>query len=171
VEEAVATLAGQGPPDLAEVTLALARDMAGLAGLAADPAEVLASGRALARYRDMIAAQGGDPDAPLPRAALSRQFPAPAAGWLTRLDAWAVGVAAWRLGAGRARKEDPVSPTAGVICLAKPGEWVEEGQPVLELRADDPARFGPAFEALAGAVETGPAPPPPAGAVIGRVGT
>jgi thymidine phosphorylase len=171
VEEAVAALSGQGPADLVEVTLALAREMVRLAGLDTDPAAVLASGAALARYRDMIAAQGGDPDAPLPRAALAQHLAAPAAGWLTRLDARAVGVAAWRLGAGRARKEDAVSPSAGVICLAKPGEWVDAGQPVLELRSDEPGRFGPAFEALAGAVETGPEPPAPAAAVIGHAGT
>ena len=171
VEESVATLAGQGPPDLVEVTLALAREMVRLAGLTADPAQVLAGGAALARYRDMIAAQGGDPDAPLPRAARTDQVRAPATGYLTRLDARSVGVAAWRLGAGRARKEDAVSPPAGVICLAKPGEWVEAGQPVLELRGDDPARFGAAFEALAAAVETGREPPEPAPAVIDRVGT
>ncbi len=170
VEESVATLAGQGPPDLVEVTLALAREMVALAGLAADPAQVLADGRALARYRDMIAAQGGDPDAPLPSAAHTDRFRAPATGYLTRLDARSVGVAAWRLGAGRARKEDAVSPSAGVICLAKPGEWVQEGQPVLELRGDDPGRFGAAFDALAGAVETGPEPPQPASVVIDRVG-
>jgi thymidine phosphorylase len=170
VEEAAAVLAGQGPPDLVEVTLALAREMVRLAGLDADPAAALADGRALERYRSMIMAQGGDPDAALPRAAHTEHLPAPATGWLTRLDARAVGVAAWRLGAGRARKEDPVSASAGVICRAKPGEWVEEGQPVLELRGDDPARFGPAFEALAGAVETGPAKPETVAAVIGRVG-
>jgi thymidine phosphorylase len=171
VEESVAALAGQGPADLMEVTLALAREMVRLAGLDADPAAVLADGRALARYRDMIKAQGGDPDAALPRAALTEYLPAPAAGWLTRLDARAVGVAAWRLGAGRARKEDSVSPSAGVLCLAKPGEWVEAGQPVLELRSDEQGRFGPAFEALAGAVETGPQPPAQPSAVIGRIGT
>jgi thymidine phosphorylase len=171
VEEAVAALAGQGPPDLVEVTLALAREMVQLAGLDADPAAALADGRALDRYRDMITAQGGDVAAALPRAAHTEHLAAPATGWLTRLDARAVGVAAWRLGAGRARKEDPVSASAGVICLAKPGEWVEEGQPVLELRGDDPARFGPALQALAGAIETGAAKPEAASAIIGRVGT
>jgi thymidine phosphorylase len=171
VEVAVAALAGQGPPDLVEVTLALAREMVQLAGLDADPAAALADGRALDRYRDMITAQGGDVAAALPRAAHAEHLAAPATGWLTRLDARAVGVAAWRLGAGRARKEDPVSASAGVICLAKPGEWVEEGQPVLELRGDDPARFGPALQALAGAIETGAAKPEAASAIIGRVGT
>ena len=109
VEEAVATLRGQGPPDLVEVTLALAGEMLALAGIEADPAAALADGRALDRYRSMIAAQGGDPDAPLPQARTAEPVTAGRAGWLRRLDARAVGVAAWRLGAGRARKEDPVS--------------------------------------------------------------
>ncbi len=170
VAEAVATLSGQGPPDLVGVVLSLAREMLRLAGVDADPAAALADGRALARYQAMIAAQGGDPAAPLPQAAHTRRLPAPATGWLTRLDARAVGVAAWRLGAGRARKEDPVSPSAGVICLAKPGEWVQEGQPLLELRGDDESRFGPAVEALAGAVATGPDAPVAHDLVIGQVG-
>ncbi|HTV99000.1 MAG TPA: thymidine phosphorylase [Streptosporangiaceae bacterium] len=163
VEEAVATLSGDGPPDLVEVTLALAREMLALAGIDADPAAALADGRALDRYRRMIAAQGGDPEAPLPRARHAEQVTAQDSGWLRRLDALAVGVAAWRLGAGRARKEDPVNPAAGVICLAKPGERVEAGQPVLELRADDETRFARARQALAGALEIGaePAAGPP----------
>jgi thymidine phosphorylase len=166
VEEAVATLRGDGPPDLVEVTLALAAEMLRLAGIDADPAAALADGRALAAYRAMIAAQGGDPDAPLPRAALRRPVPAAAAGYLRRLDARAVGVAAWRLGAGRARKEDPVSATAGVRCLAKPGERVARGQPVLELLADDETRFERALEVLADAIEIGPEPPPAAGSLV-----
>ena len=170
VEEAVATLRGEGPPDLVEVTLALAREMLALAGLDADPAAALAEGRALERYRTMIAAQGGDPDAALPRARHAQVVTAAESGWLRGLDARAVGVAAWRLGAGRARKEDPVSASAGVLCLAKPGERVEAGQAVLELRADDESRFGRAREALAGALEIGPEPPEAAPLVIERVG-
>ncbi len=170
VEEAVATLAGQGPPDLAEVVLALAREMLALAGIAADPAAVLADGSALTRYRDMIAAQGGDPDAPLPVAPHTRSVAAPGTGWLVRLDARAVGNAAWRLGAGRARKDDPVSPSAGVLCLAKPGDWVEEEQPLLELRADDESRFGAALAALGDAVAVGPERPAVQAPVIDRVG-
>jgi thymidine phosphorylase len=166
VEEAVATLRGDGPPDLVEVVLALAAEMLRLAGIDANPAAALADGRALAAYRAMIAAQGGDPDAPLPRAALRRPVPAAAAGYLRRLDARAVGVAAWRLGAGRARKEDPVSATAGVRCLAKPGERVARGQPVLELLADDETRFERALEVLADAIEIGPEPPPAAGSLV-----
>jgi thymidine phosphorylase len=166
VEEAVATLNGDGPPDLVEVVLALAAEMLRLAGIDADPAAALADGRALAAYRAMIVAQGGDPDAPLPRAALRRPVPAAASGYLRRLDARAVGVAAWRLGAGRARKEDPVSATAGVRCLAKPGERIVRGQPVLELLADDEARFERALEVLAGAIEIGPEPPPAVGSLV-----
>jgi len=169
VEEAVATLAGGGPPDLVEVVLALAREMLGLVGVAADPAAVLADGRALARYRDMIAAQGGDPDAPLPVAPHVRVVAAPATGFLARLDARAVGEAAWRLGAGRARKEHPVSPSAGVLCLARQGDWVEEEQPLLELRTEEEARFDAALAALGNAIEIGQQGPEEIATVIDRV--
>jgi thymidine phosphorylase len=171
VEEAVAALNGQGPPDLEEVTLALASQMLALAGIEADPAAALADGRALGRYNSMIIAQGGDPAVPLQRAPYSEVVTAAESGWLQRLDARAVGVAAWRLGAGRARKEDPVSASAGVLCLVKPGEPVEAGQPVLELRADDESRFSGAREALAGAMQIGAEPPAPAPLVIERIGT
>ena len=169
VEEAVATLAGGGPPDLVEVVLALAREMLGLVGVAADPAAVLADGRALARYRDMIAAQGGDPDAPLPVAPHVRVVAAPATGFLVRLDARAVGEAAWRLGAGRARKEHPVSPSAGVLCLARQGDWVEEEQPLLELRTEEEARFDAALAALGNAIEIGQEGPEEIATVIDRI--
>jgi thymidine phosphorylase len=169
VEESVQALRGNGPADLMEVTLALAREMLALAGLdtghgekATDPAAAIADGRALAAWRAMVRAQGGDPDAPLPQAAHTRTWPAPGTGWLAGLDALAVGTAAWRLGAGRARKEDDVSAAAGVICRAKPGDRVEAGQPLLELRADDPARFGPALDALAGAAAISGHEPPAA---------
>jgi thymidine phosphorylase len=162
VEESVAALSGHGPADLMEVTFALAAQMLSLAGLDDDPAAAIADGRALTAYRDMVRAQGGDPDAPLPRGPHVRPAcPAPADGWLTRLDALQVGTAAWRLGAGRARKEDAVSAAAGIICLAKPGDRVQAGQPLLELRADDPDRFAPALAALDGAVAVSEQPPPP----------
>jgi thymidine phosphorylase len=169
VTESVAVMHGDGPADLVEVTLALASEMLALAGIDADPALPLADGTAYAKYREMIAAQGGDPDAPLPVAADSRVVPAAESGYVRRLDALAVGTAAWRLGAGRARKEDPVSPGAGVICLAKPGERVEPGQPILELRADEPARFERAVRALDGGIEIGPEPPEPRPLVIERI--
>jgi thymidine phosphorylase len=161
VEESVRALTGDGPPDLMEVTLALAEQMLALAGISADPAAALADGRALAAYRAMVRAQGGDPDAPLPQAAHAVQaLPAPASGWLTRLDAYAVGTAAWGLGAGRARQEDEVSATAGVICLAKPGDRVRAGQPLLELRADSEERIAVALAALNDAAEISEQGPP-----------
>jgi thymidine phosphorylase len=118
----------------------------------------------------MIAAQGGDPDAPLPRAQHTEIIAAQTSGRLQALNARAVGVAAWRLGAGRARKEDPVSAAAGVICLTKPGDAVVAGQPVLELRSDDPGTFDRAREALAGAIHIGADAPEPAALVIDRIG-
>ncbi|MFN0092162.1 MAG: thymidine phosphorylase [Acidimicrobiales bacterium] len=169
VAEAVEALAGGGPADLVEVTLALAREAAALAGLTADPAEVLARGAAMDTWRAMVRRQGGDPDAPLPIAPEREQVTAPRAGVLSRLDARAVGEAAWLLGAGRARKEDPVSACAGVVCRAKPGERVAAGQTVLELHAEDPARFAAAQAALAHAFTVADAPSPPGPLVLGRV--
>ena len=172
VEEAVQALTGGGPEDLMEVTFALAGHMLQLANLHADPREAIASGRAFDTYQRMIRAQGGDPDAPLPKARhLQNALIARETGWITRLDALAVGIAAWRLGAGRARKEDDVSHTAGVRCLAKPGDHVQRGQPILELHADDPARFAPAAEALetAGALTIGSEPPARAPLVVSVV--
>jgi len=130
---------------------------------------VLADGRAMTRWRAMVTAQGGDPDAPLAEAPERREIRAPASGWLRRLDARPVGVAAWRLGAGRARKEDPVSPSAGVTWLAGVGDPVVEGQPLLVLHADDPSRFPAAEAALDGAWEIGPEPPDPAPLIIEHI--
>ena len=171
VTESIATLAGEGPTDLAEVTLALAREMLRLAGIQADPAAVLASGRALGAFREMVAAQGGDPDAPLPRAAHTHAVTAQQDGWLRRLDARGVGVAAWRLGAGRARKEDPVDPAAGILCLVKPGEQVAQGQPVLELHTSEERRIAGALQALDGAIEIGADPPQPRPLILERIGS
>jgi thymidine phosphorylase len=170
VEESVATLRGEGPADLVEVTLALAGQMLRLAGLDADPAAPLADGRALERFRAMVAAQGGDPDAPLPRAAHTEAVFAPQAGWMHRLDARAVGVAAWRLGAGRVRQQDPVDPAAGVLCLVKPGDQVARGQPILELRSNDGDRIAGARQALEAAVEIGPQPPAAWSRILERIG-
>jgi thymidine phosphorylase len=159
VAEAVEVLAGGGPPDVVELTVRLGREMLAAAGLtgAKDPADALRDGSAMDAWRRMISAQGGDPDAPLPRAPESHVVVAPATGILTRLDAYAVGIAAWRLGAGRARKEDPVSHRAGVICHAKVGDEVRAGAPLLTLLADDPDRFAPALLALDGAYAVAPA--------------
>ena len=170
VAESVEVLAGGGPPDVVELTLALAREMLAAAGLSdVDPADALAGGRAMDTWRRMVGAQGGDPDAPLPKAAEVQVVPAPATGVLRRLDAYAVGVAAWRLGAGRARKEDAVSPAAGVVLHAKPGDRVTAGAPLLELHADDPSRFDRALAALDGAIEVADTPVAPPPLLIDRV--
>jgi thymidine phosphorylase len=159
VAEAVDVLGGDGPPDVVELTTTLAGEMVALAGLDADPAVVLDSGAAQPVWDALVRAQGGDPDAPLPEPTAIELVRAPSAGYVTRLDALSVGVAAWRLGAGRSRKEDPVSASAGIVCLAKEGDAVEEGQPVLELHVDEAHRVVSAREALAGAFDVGPEPP------------
>ena len=169
VDESIDVLKGAGPADLVEVTLALAREMVALAGLPTDPADAIRDGRALAAWEAMVAAQGGDLAAPRPVAELQEPVPAPASGYLRRLDARAVGVAVWRLGAGRSRKEDPVSPTAGAVCLRKPGDRVEAGEPVLVLHADGPERLPGARAALAGAMEVGPEPPERRPLVVERI--
>ncbi|RAS68907.1 thymidine phosphorylase [Lentzea atacamensis] len=151
VAESVDVLRGGGPSDVVELTVALAAEMLSLAGILADPGAVLASGEAYEVWARMIRAQGGDPDAPLPVAAHRHVVEAPASGILSTLDAYGVGVAAWRLGAGRARKEDPVQAGAGVMCLAKPGDVVEAGQPLLELFTDTPDAVEGALQALEGA--------------------
>ncbi|GAA2085725.1 thymidine phosphorylase [Actinomadura alba] len=155
VAESVEVLDGGGPEDVVELTVTLAREMLAAAGLdgGKDPADALRDGSAMDAWRRMISAQGGDPDAELPRAAETHEVTSSETGVLTRLDAYGVGLAAWRLGAGRARKEDPVSFGAGVICHAKPGEQVKAGQPLLTLHADDAGRFEHALRALDGAVE------------------
>ncbi len=173
VRESVEVLAGGGPADVVELTVALAREMLTAAGQPdADPAAALADGRAMDVWRRMIAAQGGDVDAPLPVAKETEQVLASSDGVLTGLDAYAVGVAAWRLGAGRARKEDPVQAAAGVELHAKPGDRVRAGQPLLTLHTDTPERFGRAREALEGAVriDQGAAPVAPRPLVLDRIG-
>jgi len=153
VRESVEVLAGGGPPDVVELTLLLAREMLAGAGITdVDPADRLADGSAMDAWRRMIAAQGGDPDATLPTARETSVVPAPADGVLAGLDAYAVGMAAWRLGAGRARKEDPVQAGAGVEMHAKPGAVVRGGEPLFTLHSDDTDRFAGAEEVLAEAV-------------------
>jgi thymidine phosphorylase len=170
VAESVEVLAGGGPSDVVELTVALAAEMLGAVGLSdVDPGELLRNGRAMDVWRAMIRAQGGDPDAALPTAREVHVVPAPASGVLTRLDAYAVGVAAWRLGAGRARKEDPVSAGAGVRMLAKPGDRVLAGAPLLELHADDAGRFERALAALEGAVSVAETAGAAAELILGRV--
>jgi thymidine phosphorylase len=149
VRESVEVLAGGGPADVVELTVALAREMLAAAGKDGDPAAALADGRAMDAWRAMIRAQGGDPDAPMAVARHTEEVRASATGVLAEVDAMAVGVAAWRLGAGRARKEDPVQAGAGVELFAKPGERVVAGQLLARLHTDTPDRFARAAEALA----------------------
>ncbi len=151
VRESVEVLAGGGPDDVVELTLALAREMLAGAGRPdVDPVDRLKDGSAMDVWRRMVAAQGGDPDAELPRARETHEVLAPADGVLTSLDAYAVGVAAWRLGAGRARKEDAVQAAAGVEIHVKPGASVRGGERLLTLHTDTPERFDRALEALEG---------------------
>ncbi|QWC85929.1 thymidine phosphorylase [Nocardioidaceae bacterium] len=150
VRESVEVLRGGGPDDVVDLTVALAREMCASAGVEADPAEKLADGSAYDVWCAMIRAQDGDPDADLPTAAHSRVVEADRDGVLTTLDAYAVGVAAWRLGAGRSKQGEEVSAGAGVEMHAKPGDRVQKGQPLLTLHADDDARFDRGLAALEG---------------------
>ena len=152
VAESVEVLAGGGPSDVVELTLALASEMLAAAGVEADVAGALASGRAMDVWRRMIRAQGGDPDAALPQARHVEVVTAAQSGVVASMDALAVGVAAWRLGAGRARKSDPVQAAAGVTWTAGVGDRVQAGQPLFALHTDTPERIERALEALGGAV-------------------
>ena len=153
VREAVEVLAGGGPSDVVELTVALAREMLAAAGQPdADVEAALRDGRAMDVWRRMVTAQGGEVDAPLPVAAATETITADHDGTIAGIDAMDVAVAAWRLGAGRARKEDPVDFAAGIELHAKPGDTVRAGQPLLTLHTSDPARFGRAQEVLADAI-------------------
>ncbi|WP_196921005.1 thymidine phosphorylase [Micromonospora vinacea] len=171
VTESVEVLAGGGPADVVELTLALAREMLDAAGLPdADPAAALRDGRAMDSWRAMIRAQGGDPDAPMPTAAEVEVVRAERDGYVAAVDAYAMGVAAWRLGAGRARKEDPVSVPAGVVLHKRPGDEVRAGDPLYELRAEDATRIPAALTEAAGAVRIASTAPAATSLVIERIG-
>ena len=158
VRESLEVLAGGGPADVVELTVALAREMLTLAGQPdADVEAALADGRAMDHWRAFVTAQGGDPDAALPEPRETHTVTAPSSGVLLSQDALAFGVAAWRLGAGRARQEDPVVHAAGIELHAKPGDAVVAGQPLFTLAADDGARFERALEVLDGAWAVGEA--------------
>jgi thymidine phosphorylase len=170
VAESIDVLAGGGPPDVVELTVALAREMVSAAAKDDhDPADLLASGAAMDVWRSMIRAQGGDPDAPLPVAEETDVITAERDGFLQALDALAVGEAAWRLGAGRARKEHAVQPGAGVVLHAKPGMRVREGQRLITLHTDTPERFARAHEALVAAYEIGDIAPKKQPLILDRV--
>jgi thymidine phosphorylase len=156
VRESVEVLAGGGPADVIELTLALAREMLAAVGQPdADVEAALADGRAMDTWRAVIRAQDGNPDAPLPVANESHTVFAGRTGVLTDQQALPFGIAAWRLGAGRARQQDPVHHAAGIDLHAKPGDRVTEGQPLFTLFADEPARFARALDALDGAYSIG----------------
>ena len=158
VREALEVLGGGGPADVVELTIALAREMLAAAGQPdADVESALRNGRAMDRWQAMIRAQGGDPDAALPVAKHTMTVTAAASGVLTRQDALPFGIAAWRLGAGRARKQDPVQHAAGIDLHAKPGDAVTAGQALFTLSADEPDRFERALAALDGAWTIGSA--------------
>lgn len=167
VRESVEVLAGGGPSDVVELTVKLAEEMLRLVGKDdVDVAAALKDGRAMDRWNEMVRAQGGDPDAPLPVAEYQEQIVAEETGYLTKLDAWGVGVSAWRLGAGRTRKDEPVQEGAGIEIHAKPGAWVEKGQTLLTLHTETPERFPRSIEALDGAIEIGPEAPAPGPGII-----
>jgi thymidine phosphorylase len=153
VRESVEVLAGGGPADVVELTILLAREMIDAAGIVGkDPADALRDGSAMDHWRRMISAQGGNPDAALPVAKESHQILATNSGTMTAMDAMKVGVAAWRLGAGRSRQGEKVQAGAGVELHAKPGDYVKQGAPIMTLFTDEPARFERALAVLVGAV-------------------
>jgi thymidine phosphorylase len=158
VTESLAVLAGAGPADVRARTLALAREMLAIAGIDTDPEPALDDGRAMEVFERMVAAQGGDLSQPLPTAAHRHVLAAERDGYVQAIDCRAVGVAVWRLGAGRARKEDPVSAGAGAVVDAHVGDRMTAGDPLIELHADDPDRFAGALAALEGAITVGDDP-------------
>lgn len=156
VEESVEVLAGGGPKDVVDLTVLLAEEMLKLAGKPdVDVRAALNDGRAMDKWNAMISAQGGDPKAELPKAKFEHVVTATETGVLSKLDALSVGIASWRLGAGRARKEDPVQFGAGIVLNKVQGESVTKGEPLLTLYTDDEARFDRAMESLEGGIEIG----------------
>jgi thymidine phosphorylase len=169
VEESVEVLAGGGPSDVVDLTVMLAEEMLRLAGVSGDVRAALNDGRAMDKWNEMISAQGGDPKAALPKAKHSHVVLADSDGVLEQLDALAVGVASWRLGAGRARKEDVVQLGAGVELHAVQGESVRAGQPLMTLFSDEESRFVRALESLAGGIKISDVAPSERKLLLGRV--
>jgi thymidine phosphorylase len=153
VRESVEVLAGGGPADVVELTILLAREMIDAAGIVGkDPADALKDGSAMDHWRRMVAAQGGNPDAPLPTAREQHIVKAANSGIITTMDAMKVGVSAWRLGAGRSKQGEQVQAGAGIEMHAKPGDYIEAGAPLFTLHTDEAPRFERALEILDGAV-------------------
>ena len=156
VREAIEVLAGGGPSDVIELTVLLAQEMLELAGIkGADPAAALKNGRAMDVWRQMISAQGGEPDAKLPVAKDNLVITAHSTGTVLSMDAMKVGLAAWRLGAGRSRQGEAVQAGAGIEIHAKPGDNVKSGAALFTLHTDTPAAFARAQESLVGSVTIG----------------
>jgi thymidine phosphorylase len=154
VDEAVEVLSGGGSQDLIDITVELAREMLRLSGKTdVDVAAALNDGRAMDKWNEMIKAQHGDPTAKLQVAKHEHTILAESSGFVNELDALAVGTASWRLGAGRARKEDPVQFGAGIILHAKRGEKIEKGAPLMTLYTDEAERFDRAVDALSGGIK------------------
>lgn len=171
VRESVEVLAGGGPADVVELTCTLARKMLEMSGKTdVDVEAALKDGRAMDVWREMIEAQGGEVDAELPIGTESHVVLAREDGVLQTLDALSVGVASWRLGAGRAVKEDPVQAGAGIEIHAKPGDPVKKGQPLLTLHTDDEWRIPRALESLEGGIVIGDSAPDAACVVLDEIG-
>ncbi len=173
VAEAMEVLAGGGPPDVVELTVRLAGEMLELVGIDdRDPAQTLRDGTAMDRFRKLVAAQGGDLSVPLPIGAHTETVTAGRGGTMGDIDAMAVGMAAWRLGAGRSRPGMSVQFGAGIRIHRRPGEPVAAGEPLFTLYTDTPERFGAAMAELDGGWSVGDRPPPAAGPlIIDRIGT
>jgi thymidine phosphorylase len=170
VAESLEVLAGGGPPDVVELTVRLAAEMLALAGIDdRDPAETLCDGTAMDRFRRLIAAQGGDLSVPLPIGAHSETVTADRGGTMGDIDAMAVGLAAWRLGAGRSRPGEPVQPGAGIRMHRRPGEPVAAGEPLFTLYTDTPERFPAALNELARGWSVGDTGPVPRPLIIDRI--
>lgn len=170
VAEALEVLAGGGPPDVVELTLRLAGEMLEISGIAGgDPAQTLRDGTAMDRFRALVAAQGGDLSVPLPIGACSETVTAGRSGTMGDIDAMAVGMTVWRLGAGRARPGERVQPGAGIRIHRRPGEPVVAGEPLFTLYTDTPERFGPAMAALEGGWSVGDTPPARRPLIIDRI--
>ena len=168
--EAVQVLEGGGPQDVVELVEVLATEMLALAGVKdADVRGALQGGRAMDQWREMVCAQGGDPDAPLPTAKHTEVVRAGESGYVASVDAWGIGVAAWRLGAGRAQQGDRVQAGAGIELHVKPGGWVDQGTPLLTLHTDTENRIPRAMEALEGSIVLTPAPPEPEPLILGKI--
>jgi thymidine phosphorylase len=172
VAEAMEVLAGGGPPDVVELTLRLAGEMLDLVGIDdRDPAQTLRDGTAMDRFRQLVAAQGGDLSVPLPIGAHSESVTAGRGGTMGAIDAMAVGLTAWRLGAGRSRPGEDVQSGAGVRIHRRPGEPVAPGEPLFTLYTDTPERFGAALAELDGAFSVGDAAPVRRPLIIDRIAT